>query len=540
MQKLKYDHGSIFVSVIVLTLVMSISILSLIQVSGSLSGSEQIALEDSKAYYSVETGLYSATTYARKLSPYDFAHQNKNEIKISEKINNYTILCTLNTISPSRLLISGTTAEPVLHQNYRIQLSWEVKASVSQFAFLFGNENPDNCPGIPPITPSKLDDWDGWGSNQKFVGRFHMNSAIKICSPTHYPVFKNGLVTCSDGTFPQNNKYSIRANPLIETLIPNKAGYLNNFDRGIYIPPWRIPDFGKIHTLLRDNVFMDQFLSNQPQIVLPNQMSDNVLSSVTPSDVIILPRSSAPAGTNLGEESEDFRPTLVFNRDKASYHYYKGGWRDIQYDFYDGKIFSCSTHVNILGVVEGATTVVATKGNSIAIVADNQNPDRGSNYPGLVYRDFSVINGAGNLSDGDNILGIVSGKNILYLPWWKDYTTHSLVNRHCRDYLAAKHFMFVTAAIVALDDPNACSYFCLDSASAHYYRIFSFGSVATKTFRQEGLTVAGKLMGQVDSAVYSYDKRLETDIQYPGEQLLGNINGLLMFIYSYQSQKILL
>lgn len=279
MQKLTNQRGSVLVGVIAMSAIMAIASVGLLQLCNSLAKNEQTTLEEVKSFYAAEGGLLAATYYARNLSTSHFKAQSKVGRTYSMPSNGYPLSCTLNTISDIRMQISCVTTQAIVGSNERIQLAWEVMGGCSQYAFLFGREHPDNNPGYDTLTPSNLNDWDGPGSGQTLVGRFHMNDRIKICA-TNYRIRFKDMVTCSNGFYDSSHadeNYSKKASPSSDTTVPNITGYKNNFDKGIRFS--RIQggwNSGDIHKLLRDSVFLDKYISGVPQIALPYHTGDSI------------------------------------------------------------------------------------------------------------------------------------------------------------------------------------------------------------------------------------------------------------------------
>ena len=550
MQKLVNQQGSVLVGVVVMSAIIAIASISLLQLCNYLANNEQATLEEVKSFYAAEGGLLAATYYARNLPTGLFKAQSKVGRTFSMPSNGYPLSCTLNTLSDTRIQISCATTQAAIGNNSRIQLAWEAQGGCSQYAFLFGREHPDNNPGYDTLTPDKPNDWDGPGSGQTLVGRFHINDRIKICA-TNYRIKFKGMVTCSNGLYDSSHAdedYSKKASPSSDTTIPNIAGYKNNFDKGIRFSRIQgIWNIGVVHKLLRDSVFLDKFIYGVPQIARPYHTGDSIVNTVayaSSNNVITLPTAVKPPSASWGEKDGDYRPTLEFWPNRAEYYYYDGSWNHITYTDYSNHselVFKATTHLNVLGVMSGKVSVVTTTGNSLIVAADDKNGNRGNNYPGIIYQDFSMNNGSPSLSNGSNVLSLVSGKNIVFLPSWKYYKDDKPKTWNIRSCLPKSGpnslYLFVNAALVALDDANSCCmHFDLNTWSGNYYRLFTFGSICSRKYRQEGL----QGNGQVDGAVYCTDKRLNEDLLYPGEQILRNVNNLIIFTVSNWQKKILL
>ena len=208
----------------------------------------------------------------------------------------------------------------------------------------------------------------------------------------------------------------------------------------------------------------------------------------------------------------------------------------------DKATFFAQTSVNVYGVVSGKTTIVTADNSSISIVDDGKNSSRGNSNPGIVYQDFSVASGTAGVSSNDNMLGLVTGKDIVYNPAWNKTVgsgkTGSLQFDTIKNNLGTANVINVNACLVATETPLSCEEWDnkdhadnsnLNSAT-NYYRLRLFGSHVVSTYRSVGETgrTSGKARGANAGTIgheYIYDKRLAQDVNYPNATLARTVPG---------------
>ena len=567
MQKLTFlfstrfsQTGSALVGAIALSLVMALGSVGLMQVCGSLSRNESQVLEETKAFYAAESGLLIATRYARTLTQADFQAQNNTAVTIPLSINGYSVACVMNSaVNPQRLTITATTARAVPGAGFKKKVSWDAQSSFSQYAFLFGREHDDNSGINEAVYAGNIhNDWLGHIGAKIWHGPYHMNDKMKLgCYPTSKPSWSyfrfDGPVTIASGDFDAFNvanapayshmNYTAKDIAAHSGYWPaNANGYQNNFDNGLQLFDC---DHGNITytSVGTDNVqallnswFLDRFQANAPQVDLPQ----NIIAQVTASNTVTLTPSQAPTGYALGDGENDYRPTLEFvggANPQVIYHYYNGTtYVDQALPNWNGDVLYSTTSVNVHGVVKGQVTVATAPGTSIAIVADGQNGSRGnSNLPGLVYDDYILQNDTfPAVSTGNNVIGLVTGKDIVYNAYWNKATlAQPLTKIKIQDALikaptnpnayqkTVDKKLFLTAAQIATADPNGCARWDLSAATGStgsYYGLFSFGSEVYNRYRQE----ANAGCGQIGATAY-YDKRL-ANVSFPNQPCLFSVD----------------
>jgi hypothetical protein len=558
------ESGSALIGAIALSVILAFAALGFLQISGSISQNESQLLEESKAFYAAESGLQLATRYARTFNQATYSGLAKTSMAIPININGYAVSCTLEIkAGPPRLALTAATTSGIPGAGFRKRVYWDAQSNFTQYAHIYGREHDDNY-GIDeaPYKASDPNNWLGHMGAKIWHGPYHMNDKMKLAYKNtgrqwwddlwNYFRF-DGPVTIAAGkldTFNLNNaasnyhmNYTTNWRNANGGAWPaNVNGYQNNFDDGLQLMD---AVSGNNHTLtsaantnlqtLLNSWFLNRFQSNAPQVDLP----PNIIAQVTASNTIALPTSQAPTGYTLGDSSINYRPTLEFKggaTPQAIYHYYNGTvYKDSTLSNWNGKALYSPTAVNVHGVVKGQVTVVSAPGTSIAIVTDGKNGTRGnSNLPGLVYDDFYLQNDTfPAVSSGTNVIGLVTGKDILYsASWYKATGTQPLTKIQIRDSLfqyptPANNYqktvdkrLFATAAQLATADLNGCARWDLKiPTNTNYYSLMTFGSDAYNRYRQE----SDGSNGQIGASAY-YDTRLANNISFPNQPVLYSID----------------
>lgn len=553
---LVHNRGSVLVGVVALAMIVALAIIGFMQITGSLSRNERAMLEGTQALWACESGLQLGLKYSKSLNSSTFFTQSGGQFK-KVRINNIPIdIDVVSVPGKKELAITAKTSEILPNCGHHKSLSVKATSSYRKFAHLYGKPHPDN------VDPYKDWDWGGWFGSRVFRGPVHMNSRVMLgfTVSDHY-VF-SGPVTCSRSEYDKivsDNNYTTKYVNSGGTLKPNSSGLYNNFDHGIefgvYQDGWTS---NNAHELL-NSIFTGSFSSDQPMVDLPIDLNNKVgrfnsSGDLDPSasEVQELPMTDVPGGYSLGDSAHQYRPTLEFNsRDggKVEYTYYKDGrYRGVTYRV-DGRVFYSKTSVNVLGVVRGNTTVVTRDGSSIVVVADGRNSSRGNNYPGLVYSNYtnnaSGINPA--MSGSENILGLVSGRDIVLNPTWLQVVRSDDGNELRRvtiqRHLSSNNYLHLCGSLIATETDKSCIRWDVkykpgytDNLQTNYYRLCLYGSQALSSYRtaDERSPIDREQYGGIQGHQYVYDDRLG-DLTYPNETLASTVDGILLLtVYDWK------
>lgn len=531
------QFGSALVLAVVSNCVMLLAGAGYLLVAMSISKNETLAMESDKAFLAAESGLLYATRYARTLGSGGFLTQTGSGPS-AIAVNGYPVTMSITTnTATKRNTIAATASSSYYH--FTKTVSWECLSSFSSFSQLYNGYSGNSS--------------TGWWATNNIQGRFHMNKCLRLMNPVaNFYNFSNGLVTTSNsdavaGGF-GNPSYTTRwrtANPGLDPP-PNVNGYVNNFDKGVQIynaGAAYYPDMpvGSGQSLL-NGWFKDGYLNDQTEISLPTNTNNDVLTGAYTT----LPPSSVPtSGTaefkTIGPDSGNYRPTLKYkNNGFATYYYFNGTTYTSTEIEYSGRMIYATQDINVLGKVQGSTTLVTADNRSPVIVADS------AGLPGLFYDSYNIS--TKTIAAGDNsVIGIVSGGNIAvnnkWMKQWSGPATSTGTKVLMQDALAYAEgitvnkynsLLHITASMVATETDTSgirVGQIGVDVngvaipgrvADIAYYGLYITGSAACRTYRAHAKNAYG-----TRNNTYINDERL-THIVYPNQPLLFDANGLLV------------
>jgi hypothetical protein len=545
------NNGSALVGVVALAMIVTVAIVGFMQITGSLSRNEKSMLENTQAFWACESGIQLGIKYSKSLNGATFFNQNGGQFK-NVRVNDISIDVDITSLPATREIeINAHTSEVLPNCGHPKSLRVRATSNYGKFAHLYGKPHPDNN------DPNDPWDWQGWYGSCIFKGPLHMNSRIMLgYSVSNHYIF-TGPVTCSrsdyDNTHSDPN-YTNRFKNSGGTITPNISGLYNNFDHGIefgnYRDGWNL---NNSHDLL-NSIFSGSFLSDQPAVDLPVDLNNKVGrfnasgdKDPTATEVQELPVTKIPGGYSIGDSAHQYRPTLEFstkNGGSVNYIYFKdGNYKTVSYTV-SGKVFYSKTSINVLGVVSGKTAVVTGNGASIIVVADKNNGGRGNNYPGLVYSNYSNNQDGTDpkTSGSDDILGLISGKDIVFNPTWLQVKSGELNKVNIQKQLSNNNYLYVCGALSATETDRSCIRWDVkyragytDNLQTNYFRLCLLGSQALSTYRvaDERSTVDHQQYGGIQGHQYVYDSRLGT-LCYPNEALASTVDGtLLLTVYGW-------
>ncbi len=397
MSKLKSNSGSVLVTTVMISIVLSILVSGLFTFLSFLSSNEANASEVDRSFWAAESGLLMGSRWIRGNS--EFPTKFSSVVPFNDmEINNMLVRVTLTETTGS----SGEPAVLVTSEVYDTARG----ATVGTTSFE-RRLSQMISPSEYGVYATFFDDVEGWnpGSNsgwggfyrREFVGRFHMNEAIKISygpSTSNRTIFRDGKVSVasSSGWDYGNGQHDN-----------------NVYNKGVRLGYTNYDSLSRIKQL--DSIFTTEYEQDADKIEIPIGLTAEIMGSGD-HDII-----SLPASQDDGEDYNDYRPSLEFFKDggtyKARYHYREGGtYKTKTYSDYDDKVFIADAHLNILGVVDGQTTVATTHGHSVMPVDD------------IVYSDYNESNGTVP-TNSKNALGIVSGKRIHFNDKWVKRWEHT-------------------------------------------------------------------------------------------------------------------
>jgi len=319
----------------------------------------------------------------------------------------------------------------------------------------------------------------GWGGfiDRVFDGRFHMNRSILISYDASRPDRFTDLVTVA-------NKPTERWNYGTGNNNYNAGVQLNNYSGS-----------GKVAIL--DSIFKGEYRSDQERIDIPQALTD-LNTTLIDGRQVNLPLSTKDEGTG----ASDYRPTLRFNSNgSATYIYYNSTKLDsVTYANIDQKVYYSQNNMNIYGVVKGNSTVISKVGKSMAYTGD------------LTYADYNKT--TGTIAGNTNALGLVSGKDLVFLQTWKKTPTSSTIKV---DY-DNDGKLHINAATVALNS-GAKEYW--DYGVNYTYDLTYTGSHFLKMWYPPSSGSNG-----ADQIIFKHDTRLISDvvpIGFPAIKADGNL-----------------
>jgi hypothetical protein len=523
------QDGSALVGVLFLGIIMSIAGIGYLGMITSASRDESSALANTRVFLAAESGLLYASRWARTLDNVSFYQQN-GATPGPITVNGYTVTSTVTFDNTDNKLVITGSVEDSLYQ-LRKTIVWRAGSSFGGFAHLYGKENIEN-----DNTAIDLD-WDGWGATNRFIGRFHMNDRIRLAdntstAPDRYE-WSGGLVTTSSGPYDKANsamnytKLWENAHPGL-SLPQNENGWRNRFDEGIEI--WKYSGADAQERLT--NWFKDQYLGNQSAIVLPSNLN-NTVSQTGRATIVTLPASGTPSGYTMGTGKNDYRPTIEYKQNKATYHYYNKTTKkfDRQDVNYDGAVLVASQDINVLGVVTGKTTLVTQDNKSIVVVADNGNANRGNNehIVGLVYKDYAKSGTDYSIPTNNDVLAFVSGKDIVINHQWvKKWNQGNDGTIKIQDLLKSQdNALHVNAVFIATETSESAVHLDLTIPTSDYFKLYVTGANAISTYRSHAEYGNGTPNGNT----YTWDQRLLRKIAFPNQPFVFNADGLLVLYY---------
>jgi Tfp pilus assembly protein PilX len=529
------QRGSALIIATVMSLILSLAGVGYLMVVRSVSINETAAMEQDKAFLAAESGLLYATRYARTLGTYFLKQTGSAPAPIT--VNGYAVTMSISSnVATQHNTIMATVSNPTYH--FKKTVSWKCNSSYSTFSQLYGGYSANAS--------------TGWWTTNNFVGRFHMNNCLRLMNPvSNFYSFSGGLVTtsCSDAVANAfgNQNYTSNwkgFNPGLD-LPANVNGDVNDFDRGVQIynaGAAFYPDAaGSGHSLL-NGWFKDAYLSDQEPISLPTNTNNDVLTgSYTTLVLSSAPTTGTPEFRTIGPDSGNYRPTLVYRGDgTADYYYFDGTNYTLKNIPYDGKILYARQDINVLGKVQGRTTLVTADNKSPVIVADD-------GMPGLIYNSYNYMTKTIPSTD-TSVIGIISGSNICinnkWMKQWSGTAAGSGTRISMQDKLAAAEgitsdkynsVLHVNAVLMATEYdtsgvrvggmllaadnkpltvgiPNT-SYFCLHVT----------GTSACRSYRAHAKDSRGTYQN-----TYVSDLRLAHNVTFPNQPLLYDAAGLLV------------
>ncbi len=397
MSKLKNNRGSVLVTTVVISIVLSILVSGLFTFISFLNSNEANAADVDKSFWAAESGLSLGSAWVSSNSMFPTKFGTLTPFADLE-INGFLVRVTLTEAAavggvPAVLVTSvvydTSGGETVSSSTFARRISQTVTPVLwGEFATFFDD--------VEGWNPNKNSGWGGF-YRREFVGRFHMNEAIKIYdrpSSSNRTIFRDGKVSVATD---YGRDYGVS-----DTL------NYNNYNSGVILRynSSNIEDSARTIKGL-DSIFTDEYDGNADEIEIPTNLTADILAAG--EEVILI----LPPSLDEGEAYNDYRPTLEFVNDggihKAKYHYadpVSGDLKTKIYSNYDEKVFIADgVNLNIIGEVEGRTTVATEHGYSIIPVGD------------ITYSDYNES--TGEIAEGsENVLGLVSGKRITFLDKW--------------------------------------------------------------------------------------------------------------------------
>jgi len=507
--------------------------LGYLTISMTCSLNETLAMEQDKAFLAAESGLQYATRYARSLGSGAFLSQTGSG-PAPITVNGYSVTMSITTLSATKHnFIKATTSNP--NANLRRTVSWSCISSFSIFAQLYSGYSGNAS--------------TGWWTTNNFIGRFHMNNCLRLMHPvTGFYNFSGGLASTSNldavtGGF-GNQSYTTNRGAVPP---PNIAGFVNNFDWGVQIYNDGSSNYsdnpaGSGYDLL-NSWFKDAFLRSQTAVSLPTNTNNDVLTGFYTT----LTASNAPAsGTAefklIGPDSGNYRPTLLYkNNGFATYYYFNGtNYINSEVDYRD-KVIYATQNINVLGKVQGSTTLVTADNKSPVIVADS------AGLPGLFYDSYNIS--TKEITAGDNsLIGIVSGGNIAvnnkWMKQWSGGSSSTGRRVSMQDALAyaegittnkQNSLLHITASMIATEIDTSGLFVGGMGVNANgaalsvtipdtkYYCLYITGSVAFRAYRAHAKNACGTYRN-----TYVSDERLPHGVTFPNQPLVYDANGLLV------------
>ncbi len=482
MPKLKNQQkGSTLVGTLVFALLVGISGVSLLSVVASGVNNEVDVLDDDRAFLAAETGALMGARWLRGVNVIP-ASGTLYPFSSSLSVNGLMVDVALSSSTDSTgavwvEIISQAFDGGSLDQNtFRKRVTWRTKpGTFGQYSTFFDD------------VYSGHNNWGGF-YRRTFEGRFHMNTYIEISSfsrpgSDNQVLFKNGLVTVAS---PFGEHYGTGAH------------HNNNYDFGVQL---NFNDYNPVTQL--DRIFLDEYRGSQEKIDIPVGLTSSDLQSNSA-------RVLLPVSDDNGESYSSYRPTLEFKlvngQPQAVYHYRQGGvLKEQTYSNPAGAVFISRNNLNVLGTLQGATTVATTYGKSIMPVGD------------ITYSDYNQATGTVP-SDSRNVLGLVSGKDIRFNnQWYKQWGgdgSGRLLNIN-----GGNGTLDINASILAVESGNgwqATEYW--DTDRQCNYSLKLTGNHILKAWRYPTATSStgnpvGGCMGFIKN---QHDSRLISSLQPPG------------------------
>jgi len=491
MKNKKANDGSALIGAIMIAAVLSVVAAGFIRVSTIGANNEAASYIDEQAFQAGESGVIMGARWLRDIASFPS----------SGAASPFSSYLTINNMDVVVSIAYGTSGS-----------STEASISAAVFKDPSGNHAQNASTFIKRIRMTKVTqecfgkyvtlvdavindaNWSGY-ANRIFSGRFHSNSRIKISadpSTSSKVVFKDGLVTVGT-TSNYNGNYGIGAHDN------------NNYNSGVLLN-W---SGGTARNATAcDAIFTGQYRSNVDNIAMPTSVTSDTLAHS--SSAVTLPTSSVDEGSGQA----NYRPTLVFSvvsGTPTATYYYKTNATTYQkktYTNYSGSILVSSNNLNVYGTVSGKVTVSTAVGKDIVPVGS------------LVYSDFNIST-LSVPSTSTNVIGLVSGNNIVFNQGWKRDTSKTTTTT-----VTMSGTYNINASLMAVQSNSAksgCTWW--DSTKACNYNVNVYGNQIMRAYRPITYNNTYGAMGTVG---YYHDARLEnaSGVQPPGFPKVQTSSGL--------------
>jgi hypothetical protein len=535
---LSNQRGSALVSATGWAFVMLLAGLGYLTVAMTSSLNETLSTESDKAFLAAESGLLFATRYARTLGSGEFLSQTGSGPS-AITVNGYLVTMSITSDAATKHnTIAATASNPTF--NFRRKVRWSCICSFSTFSQLYGGYSGNAS--------------TGWWSTNNFVGTFHMNNCLRLMHPVAgFYNFSGGLVTTSNldavtGGF-GNPNYTTTWKSMHpgQNPPPNINGYVNDFNKGVQIyndgSAYYSDNPAGSGLELLNGWFKDAYLSDQTAVSLPTNTNNDVLTgSYTTLTASNAPTSGTAEFKTIGPDSGNYRPTLRYKNDGfATYYFFNGTTYTTTEIDYRNTVIYATQDINVLGKVQGSTTLVTADNKSPVIVADS------AGLPGLFYNSYDLATKA--IAPGDNsMIGIVSGGNIaVNNKWMKQWSggASGTGTRVCmQDALAYAEgitsnkynsLLHITASMITTEKDTSGLFvggmgvnanggtLTVTIPDINYYCLYITGSVACRAYRAHAKNAKGTYRN-----TYVSDGRLPHGVTFPNQPLVFDANGLLV------------
>ncbi|MBD3392521.1 MAG: hypothetical protein GF418_10590 [Chitinivibrionales bacterium] len=371
--------------VIALSVVMAVAGLGYLQVAASVAKNELRAFEEDQALLASESGALLAARWLR--SQEDFP-QNGTFTPLGSpfenQINGMDVYVTLVASTDA----NGATTVSITSEAYKDPSGAQTKDESTFMKRVAYSSLPMTFGRYSTVIGRTNPGWPGFGL-KRFYGDTYIGHTLRLA------VTDNDFY--GDVFTPDNTEY--------------EAGCIgaNDYSRGVELKDENWAADPVARAAEADNVFHGSYSSGVPEIDFPaSSLTDSLVDGAGFASV----REELPKSfVDEGKRYNHCRPTLKFEADgSAKYYYYDSDYsvEVVEYGSVDGKMFvSKENNINVVGTVKGNATVSTDVGLHIAVVGD------------LTYEDYDPATGIP--ADSDNMLGLVSGGDMVFPNKWKKY-----------------------------------------------------------------------------------------------------------------------